>query len=221
MDSVSQRRFGIVLVSAFIVGIAGTALAMALHLSAGESYTPWSNYISDLSVGPGGSNVVFVVMMLYLGGATGWFFVTAARPLQVSFGSAGAANTARLFGAIGTIDVFVMVFFPMDPTRPAVFRAHAITGVIVFLCMSVYLASYYVVFRRGAGLFKIAGISAGIGSPLAFVFAVLLFLTELAKVMPRWTVTYLFEWVAFNCFGLWMLFAGLQFLGESKRPAGT
>ena len=76
--------------------------------------------------------------------------------------------------------------------------------------MAAYLGSYSIVLKGQEGLFRVASLVAGFGVACAFVFAVLLFLTESVDVLPTSAVTYLIEWVAFLSFAFWMLLTGIQ-----------
>ena len=111
------KTMGTALLAAFGIGAVGLGLALALNWLAGMSFSPWTNYISDLSVGAGGSSIVFIAMMVLLAVLTCWFFVGSAAALKMTYGSPGAVNVARVFGILGSIDIVVMVFFPLDPAR--------------------------------------------------------------------------------------------------------
>ena len=212
------KRAGGVLVAAFGVGAIGIGLALALNWSAGETFSPWTNYISDLSVGSRGSNIVFVVVMVLLAALTGYFFMVTAAPLKRAFGPPKAVNIARALGIVWTLDVFVMVCFPLDPTRPRLYSAHIVTGIIVFVCMAAYLESYSLVFRSREGLFRAGSVVSGVGAACAFVFAVLLFLTESVHPIPPMEVTYLLEWAALVALAIWMLLTGLQLRKRDPVP---
>jgi hypothetical protein len=199
------------------VAIVGAGVALALYWSVGLTFTPWANYISDLSIGPGGSSIVFIVMMVLMAVASGWFFVDSAGSLKRKFGSAAAVNIGRLFGLIHVAAVIFMVFFPLDPGRPTVFTTHIVAGIVLFACMAVFLVAYAVVFSKGSRLYQIAAYCAAASAVLCLAFAVLLTLTELFGTLPRHAFIYLLEWGAFGMYLLWLLLGGLALRGDAVK----
>jgi hypothetical protein len=209
VDTTTIKTSGLLLLLAFAAGFAGLALAMALNWIAGASYAPWTNYISDLSIGAGGASIVFIVQMALIALFSLVFFLYSAAGLKRMYGSPGAVNVARVFGVITSLTVIVMVFFPLDPDRPASYTAHVWTGTVIFVCVAVLMIAYTVVFSRQRGILRLANIAAIICAVASLVFAPLFALTELADLIPRHLGTYLVEWIAFPMLAVWMLLVGI------------
>lgn len=216
MDNRNAKRASILLLITFIVAMAGAGLALTLHWLIDTSFMPWTNYISDLSVGPNGSNIVFIIMMLGMAVALAPFFLFLARELKSRYNVHCPATFALITGIVGCIDTIVMVFFPLDASKPVIYNIHIITGIIIFLCMTCYLGAYGWVFLKKTNFPNILSILACAASLCSFVFAILLALTELFDVLNQSAIIYLIEWAAFGFFAVWQILTSLHL---RKTPA--
>jgi len=64
MTNKNTKKSVLFLLLTFILAIAGLTLSLILHWQTDPSFMPWKNYVSDLSIGPNGSSIVFIIMML-------------------------------------------------------------------------------------------------------------------------------------------------------------
>jgi hypothetical protein len=211
------RRSGIALLVDFAAAAVGGTVALSLHWGAGGAFSPWANYISDLSVGQGGSNIVFIVVMVLMALTSGWFFVDSAGSLKRLFGMSWAVNAGMISGIVHSIAAIVMVFFPLDLDRPGVYQVHLICAVLLFLGVAVYTFAYGTVVRRGSATLNLAAVFAGVASVLALLFTLLLILTPLTATLSPHPVTYLVEWATLGMYMVWVLIGGIGVLRLAKR----
>ena len=208
--SEETRHLTILLVATFVVGLGALAVGVSLHWIAGTRFAPWSNYISELAVGPPGSDIAFLVLIIGLALLTGTFFVAAPPVFARSLGDrVPEARVARAFGVAGALLLVVMAFFPLDASRPLIFTVHQIIAVAVFVCVSGQLAAYGRLLSRWKPAFRVSGVLAYLASGLALLFAVIATFTELVELIPRSPATHLIQWSAFLFFGTWMLVTGI------------
>jgi len=205
----TRKSMGAVMLAVVAVGFVGLVVALVLNWIAGADFSPWTNYISDLSVGEGGASSVYFIQMLLIALLSALFFYGSMKTLRSSYGNGGWLTAGVIFGTIGSIDTLVMIFFPLDPMRPAIYTTHVWTGVIIFVCIAVYAICYSVVFRGSSGPLGASLVVAVVMAVLSVAFSALLALTELTHTIGRHAATYLIEWTAFSLFAVWMLMVGL------------
>jgi hypothetical protein len=150
----------------------------------GETPSNRGSIGADQAPGEGGASSVYFIQMLLVALLSALFFY-------------------------GSMNTLVMIFFPLDPTRPAIYTTHVWTGVIIFVCIAVYAICYSVVFRRSSGLLGASLVVAIVMAVLSVAFSALLALTELTHTIGRHAATYLIEWTAFTLFAVWMFLVGL------------
>ena len=86
------------------VGLLGAGLAIFLYILDDPSYSILTNFISDLSVGPNGSDLVFFWFVLIMGIVVFPFYLYSTKYLQ----KLGANTTISLiaFGLVAWLFVF-------------------------------------------------------------------------------------------------------------------
>jgi hypothetical protein len=212
MNNKDIKISALFLLLTFILAIAGLTLALVLHWTEDTSFMPWSNYVSDLSVGPNGSSIVYIIMMLGMAVLLVPFFFFNSRALKTRYNIHRPGTFVLIIGIISSLDIIIMVFFPLDTTRPIIYITHIITGVILSFCMTGFLGTYGWVFLKLSEFPKTLGLLACTASFFCFIFAILLALTEIFGIFNQHVITYLFEWAAFSLFAVWMLLTSLHLL---------
>ncbi len=208
MKKISLKNSGIPLLFSFFVCLLGISFALPLHWTPGGSFSPWTNYISDLSVGLGGSDMVFILMIASLATALALFFIISYAPILKKFKDRKNLKTGTISGLISSLVMITMLFFPLDRNRPDLVQGHIITATILFFGMAVYLFSYSLLFLSDEGLLRYAGFLGLAASFFSLLFAVLLPLVELAHIIKPGLIVYLIEWTAFGFITVWFLLGG-------------
>jgi len=217
MTKSDTKISGLLLLLTFVIAITGAALSLSLHWMVDSSFMPWTNYISDLSVGPNGSSIIYVIMMLGMSFLLIPFFFFLTRELKTHYNLQNPGYIALFFGLITSVDIIIMVFFPLDITRPAIYNTHIITGVILFFGMTGFLGTYGWIFNKLSDFPNILSLLAYGASMFSFIFAVLLAITELFDVLNQHAITYIIEWTAFIFFVVWLLLTSIHLNKLSKN----
>ena len=210
MISVKTRHLANLLLGVVAVTLVVTPIALIFRWTVDGGYAPWRNYISDLSAGPTGSNAAFIVMILSFSLLLGLFFAVSPNLLKTKYGASSVVHVGSFFGIAYSIDSIIMVFFPLDPARPAVYQTHIVLGVVLFVCMTLFLGTYGAALRKKPGLFRLGGYFGLIAALLSGAFAVLLFLVEIVGAISSNAIVYLIQWSALMTLNLWALLTGLQ-----------
>jgi len=181
---------------------------------------PWKHYISELSVAPGGADVVFGAMIAGMALLTGWFFYRAPSYFAGTFDdSLSQVRLARVFGLLGSAVLIAMIFVPLNPSVPSLHTAHLILATVVFGCMTVYTGAYGFSFGRRGGVFAAARTVAILTAVGALAVVVFTILTDLSHVLNPAPVIFLTEWITFALFSVWLLFLGLALIRVGSKSA--
>jgi hypothetical protein len=210
MKSLKQRNLGNLLLAVVIVTVVVAPTAMIFRWTVDGGYAPWRNYVSDLSAGPVGSNTAFIVMILSFALLLGAFFAVSPKLLRARYDAEPSIHVGSFIGIACSVDFVIMALYPLDLSRPDVYRIHIICGIVLFVCMAGFLSVYGLVLRDKTGLLRIGSYFGLISALLCLVFAVLLFLVEVTGTLNQSAIVYLIQWSAFFTFNLWALFTGVQ-----------
>ena len=217
MKNVNSKFLGNLLLGMVLVTVVVAPTAMVFQWTASSGYAPWRNYVSDLSVGSAGSSIAYIVMILSFALLAGTFFSLSPNLLKTNYGVSAIANVGSFFGIAFAIDGVIMVFFPLDPSRPEIYQSHIICGIVIFLCMTFFLGTFGFALKDKAGLFRLGSYFALAAALLCITFAVLLFLVEITETINQSTIVYLIQWSAFLMFNLWAFFTGLQLRRDNAQ----
>ncbi|MHA1562007.1 MAG: DUF998 domain-containing protein [Promethearchaeota archaeon] len=216
MSSSNARKGGIISLIIVLVGIFGIGMALTLYWLEDFSFFPWKNYISDLSVGLNGSNIVFIVMIVLMAVSSVPFFIYLGKYLKEKNPNSGLINFGIITGVLGAIAMIIMVFFPMDQTQPDIYSMHIIIGIPVFVFIGCYSFVFGIFSYKDSRIpnnFAIINFSCCICS---FLFAVFIGITELTQLLSRNMFTYLIGWATFTLLLVWLLLISMKLLKNSK-----
>lgn len=199
------RRAGTLLLWSSAISLVGSVVGITLMYTAGQLYAPWTNYVSDMSIGAGGGSVVYVFLMIGVAMVNLAFFVIGSGPVQRALGvTPFLVHAIQAVGVSCSIDMFLTACFPLDPDRPNVYRIHVVGGFVFSVTTAVWLSHYgWIFFRGGTKLLRLSSMFGLVGSLLWGLFGGLLLFTELLEgamvQYKRARAIYLLQWTAFGC----------------------
>lgn len=184
-------------------------LTLAAQWTADTSFMPWSNYISDLSVGPNLTPMFYHSMLIGLGILTIFFSIFYRNLLLES----GAGKTSTMFILVFVflcdIALFVMPFFPLDFSQPRIAQIHLIFGFATFITLGGFMVLNWFSNRKTNLFPKFLNLLSLSGGLVNIIFGILLFLVEITHTLNRNVLIYLIEWIGFFSYAVWLLIAGL------------
>lgn len=198
-----------------IIALGGSALAIVLYITVDPSFSIFNNFISDLSIGPNGSNIIFILFNLGMAISVQPFFLYLSRYLI----SQGADDDLAIitYGAsiLFSISQILLVFFPLDTSNQSVADIHMVFAVLFFVFVSITMLLYaYLEFTLDV-IPKYLPLLALITGILGSTFSFFLFLGTYTEIFDYNIITYLTEWSTFSVFSLWLL---LQCIYLYKNP---
>lgn len=196
---------------ALLIGFGGSMLAVVLYMMGDPSYSMFNNFISDLSIGPNGSNIVFFLFMATMPFVISPFYLYFTRSLQRLGASTIVTWIAYGTSVLSSLIQFLTAFFPLDPNNQAVSSTHLFFGILlaVFLGITQIIYSYLEFTQESVP--KYSPILAFISAVLFLLFAFFLFLGSYTVLFDYNVITYLTEWSAFSVFMIWLLLKGYYF----------
>ncbi len=212
MSKNNAKKAGIFSLIILITGISGIGTALTLYWLEDFSFFPWKNYISDLSVGLNGSNIVFIVMIVLMAVSSVPFFIFFGKFLKEENANSGLINFGIITGLLGAISMIIMVFFPMDQTQPNTYTMHIIIGITLFVFMGCYSYVFGIFSYKDSRIPNNFGIIAFSWCICSLLFAVYIGITELTHLFSRNPFTYLVGWATFAFMLVWLLLIGIKLL---------
>lgn len=216
MSRSNAKKAGIFSLIIVLIGIFGIGIALILYWLEDFSFFPWKNYISDLSVGLNGSNIVFIVMIVLLAVSSIPFFIYIGKYLKEENPNSGLINFGIITGLLGALAMIIMVFFPMDQTQPNIYTMHIVIGIPVFVFIRCYSFVFGIFSYKDSRIPNNFGIITFSCCICSFLFAVFIGITELTLLLSRNIFTYLIGWATFALLLVWLLLIGMKLLKNSK-----
>jgi hypothetical protein len=193
------------------VGLLGAGLAIVLYILEDPSYSIFTNFISDLSVGPNGSDVVFFWFVLIMGTVISPFYLYLTRYLQKLGTSITIILFAFGFSVLRAITHVLIVSFPLDFNNQLRSDTHLVFGVLLFFFAGITVLIYTYLKYNFTSIPRYISVFGLIASILLLAFSIFLFLGTYTTLFDYNMITYLTEWSAFGMFSLWVLFQSIFF----------
>lgn len=202
-----------------IVGVLGLVLALVLTMISSD-YMFHKNFVSDLSMGPNGANIVFIIWMVLMG-ITGTIFTLYYTKFIIEIRQ---ANRKLAFTSMSILIVYGLVLiaitaFPLDYSNILIRDIHLALGVALFFTGGLGLIIMSVTELKAKNvpiLLPIIGFLAGV--PM-IIFSIILFLGSFTSVMGYSTTSYILEWIAFMLLFGWYLIHTLYLINtEILKP---
>lgn len=203
-----QKITGFIAIATFIGSSLLLFVALFLYLSVDTSYRPWTHYISELSVGPNNSNIIFHILLIFMAILTIPFNFLLRKILLEKDGMKLLVNLVLIEGLLCDVWLIIMPFYPLDYGFPRVAFIHVIFGTLTFLNLGSYLILIGVILKDINLFPKFMGSFAIIGGVINFLFSISLFSIEILEILPRLAIFYLIEWIGFFCYAIWLCLAG-------------
>ncbi|PWI46231.1 hypothetical protein CEE45_17895 [Candidatus Heimdallarchaeota archaeon B3_Heim] len=199
-----------------IVGFGGSMLAFFLYVMVDPSYSPLSNFVSDMSVGPNCSDIIFFLFMVIMPIVIIPFYLYLTRSLQKQGTNPNLTWIAFGTSVLSALSQILTAFFPLDANKKSAYDTHLIFGQLIFLFLGITMILFAYLENTQPSIPKYSPILASGAAVLSLLFALFLFLGTYTSVFDYNTITYLTEWSAFSVFILWLLLKGIYFY---KNPS--
>jgi len=184
-------------------------LAFFLYFLDDSSFSPFTNFISDMSVGPNSSDLMFFLFMVIMPFMYIPFFLYLTRVLRKQ--GMSPILTWIVFG--GTIllalSQILTALYPLDPENKSMYDTHLVFGQLIFLFLGINMLILAYLEYSQISIPKYSPLLAIGSGILSLLFALFLFLGTYTTMFDYNTITYLTEWAAFSLFFLWLFLKGI------------
>ena len=189
----------------------GILIGIILYTMVDPSYSLLSNFISDLSIGPNGSNIAYSITMFIMSLPLIPFQLYLVRFLQRRDSNILISWIALIFALISTSSIFLIGLFPMDPAQPLIYQIHIVLAVVLFGTGSIAYALYGYLELVNPEITKLPPLVSFITAIFLGLFC-LSFSIETLMNLNYSVFTYLIEWTALGGFSVWLLTHGVYTL---------
>ena len=199
-EKINGSYFGII---GFIISFVSVLIAQMLYMAVDPSFSGTSNFISDLGIGPNGSDIVFNNGMILSGIFLILFYTYIGWYLQKN-GSNYSIKLGILAGIVSSMGQILVGIYPLNSNNKFSYNMHILAAGILFYGLLIMLLIYgYNEYRN----YKFPN-SLTI---LSFIYAILFgaFITSVIfqylSSIPFQIFTYILEWVGLWVGGIWII----------------
>lgn len=196
----------------FITTLLGSVLlivSISLYWNAGQTLYPWTNYISDLSVGPNGSNYIYFAMLGVIGMFTLFFFHNARKYLDEISDTPGMTKAGFISAIFFLIAMILLIIFPLDETQSVLYNIHVVSAIITFLSLGMAIILFVIAFRVTGEINSLSTTVGSLGGLLSIIVSVLFFCVEIMHLFEPGAIYYLIEWITMVLYFMWMILIGM------------
>jgi len=200
-EKFNGNYFGIIAITSAAICI---IIAYLLYTEADPNFSIASNFISDLGVGPNGSDVFFGLGMILLGTFIMPFFTYLGRYLQKRDNNPKPLRIGIFAGLIGSIGIVLVGVFPLDPDDNFSYNIHIIFAGVLFYGILTMLLIYGIFEYRNPVIPNILSILAFITAAFYGFFITSVVIQYLTST-PFQAYTYTAEWIGSWLMGVWII----------------
>jgi hypothetical protein len=194
-------------------GLLSVGALVILRFVKGGSFSPWTDFVSDLGVGSRVIEGIFAAYMLVFAAALPPYFRLLSRRYTARGAPPSVGTAAFVFGCAACAAMVPTGLFPLDPSRPTAFAVHVVSGIAMFTLIGVALILYGMAALRAARTPLHLGVLSVLLAASSIAFSAL-YTRESIIGGPHAAPTYLVQWVFFGLLTVWCVTHGVHTLRD-------
>ena len=200
-ERINGNYFGVM---ALVISIISIIVARTLYITVDPTYSMTSNFISDLGVGPNGSDLVFKIGMILTGIFQMPYYLYITLYLQKKDKNKNLLWIGLIMGFISALGLILVGVFPLDPTNSFVYNMHIIAAGLFFGGASITLFIYGFSEILNPEIPKLIAIISFISVILFGTFITVLIIQTYTSI-PYQVFTYVVEWIGGFGYIMWTI----------------
>jgi hypothetical membrane protein len=199
---------------ALAVGSVFFAVTLVLYYIAEPGYSLFTNFISNLTVGPNQSDVFFFLFLILLPVLLVPFCYDLSKQFQKQGAPLSLARLAFIFFVLYALAQILMAFFPFNRLDHTVYSLHMILAVLLFFFFGVCALLCTIIEFSLRSIPAYLSITSLITAVLVLVVSLLILLVFLTGINDYNVIVSLIEWMYLGAFFIWLLLHAFYLSGK-------
>ncbi|MFX0095934.1 MAG: DUF998 domain-containing protein [Candidatus Hodarchaeota archaeon] len=176
-------------------------------------FSIFSNFVSDLGLGPYTTRITFAIGGTLMAASYMVYFLFLSRYIQRRGGHPKIIWIAFFFSLLYALNLILVCIVPFDPTNELAYNIHILGAIFLFLGQAGGGILYGLSELNTKGISILMPLTSFISALLAGIF-VFIFTVQSLTLTPYQVLTYLSEWSAVFGLILWTSIHGLYTLND-------